>query len=214
MKTYHVNKIADNQLNITGNVKRDSFWNNAIVIDDFSYAVGECLSPKTLFMALYNNKNFYFRYEAEASEVLTFVQDNHKMEVINSERVELFFARDKKLNPYHCLELDAKGRILDYTTRYYRNFDYQWSWKKGHLQIATAEYNTGYVVEGAISLESLKEYGVFKNNEMLTGLFRGYCTALPTAKSKAQLNWISWITPKVEKPDFHIPSAFGRLVFK
>ncbi len=211
MKEYLVKNI-NRQVEITAGAERGNIWDNADINTDFAYACGDDNPPKTTFMALHDNEYLYFRYEAKVAQVLTFTVEDHKMEVVDSERVELFFCRDKELNPYYCLELDARGRVLDYVTSYYRNFDYEWSWKKGHLNICANEYAGGYVVEGAISLMSLREYGVLKGNEMLTGLFRGYCTALPEAGRKAQLRWISWVNPKIEKPDFHIPEVFGKLI--
>lgn len=214
MKIYLVKEVVDNQIEVVGCKERNSVWNSAEKNSDFTYPWEDDVAPNTTFMALHDSKNFYFRYEVEATKVNTFVDKNHKLEVVDSERVELFFCRNKKLNPYYCLELDAHGRVLDYVTRYYRNFDYEWSWEENNLKVKASEYKGGYVVEGAITLDSLRKYELLKNNEMLTGLYRGYCTTLPTAGTGAQLRWISWINPEVEEPDFHIPSSFGKLIFE
>jgi hypothetical protein len=51
------------------------------------------------------------------------VVKNDKLEVVNSERVEIFFRKDEALTPYYGLELDANGRVLDYEAEYHRKFN-------------------------------------------------------------------------------------------
>ncbi len=213
MKTYQV-KYINKQLPINADINRDNIWNEANKNTDFSYAGEDKHCGNTTFMALHNGEHLYFRFEVTLSDILTFIVENHKMEVVNSERIELFFCKDKSLNPYYCLELDATGRVLDYITRYYRDFDYEWSWQKDHLLVQANQHQNGYVIEGAITLASLKNYGVLIQNEILTGLFRGYCTALPQGNESAKLRWITWVNPKVNQPDFHIPEVFGKLILE
>ena len=62
-------------------------------------------------------------------------------------------------------------------------------------------------------MEALKSMGCVHENEeglyLIAGLFRaefsgdGGCGHLE--------NWISWIDPKTDSPDFHVSSAFGTL---
>jgi len=209
MKVYSVKQIASNQLTLDGNIM-SPIWDKANITNDFSYPWEEQTPPKTSFRALYDDDYFYFRFDVEDNNVLTHVSEDHKMEVVDSDRVEIFFRQDEKLNPYYCLEMDARGRVLDYVTRYYRDFDYEWQWPgTDNLSVKASETNEGYVVEGAISLASLKELGLLKNNVMEAGLYRGYCMHLPNPDS--ELRWISWVNPEVEEPDFHIPSSFGKL---
>lgn len=210
MKTYSVKHIASNQLNLDSN-SMNSIWEQANVTTDFSFPWEDKIAPKTSFRALYDNEFLYFRFEVEDDNVLTHVMEDHKMEVVDSDRVEIFFRQNEKLNPYYCLEMDARGRVLDYVTRYYRDFDYEWQWPgSDNLRIKASENNEGYVVEGSIRLSSLKELGLLKNNVLEAGLYRGYCMELP--KPQAKLRWISWVRPEVERPDFHIPSSFGKLI--
>jgi len=103
-------------------------WDKANITDDFSFPWEDETPPKTSFIALYDNDYFYFRFDVEDDHVLPHVKDDHKMEVVDSYRVEIFFRQDEQLNPYYCLDMDARGRVLDYATRYYRDFDYEWQW--------------------------------------------------------------------------------------
>ncbi len=209
MNTYSVKRIASN-LQTLDSKAMNPIWEQANVNSDFSFPWEEKTPPKTSFRALYDNEFFYFRFDVEDDNVLTHVKDDHKMEVVDSDRVEIFFRQDEKLNPYYCLEMDARGRVLDYVTRYYRDFDYEWQWPASdNLSVKASENKEGYIVEGAISLSSLKELGLLKDNVLEAGLYRGYCMKLPNPE--AELRWISWVNPAVEEPDFHIPSSFGKL---
>ena len=212
MKIYSVKRIASNELTLDPNLM-SPIWEQANLTSDFSFPWEAQTPPKTSFRGLYDDDYFYFRFDAEDDNVLTHVKDDHKMEVVDSDRVEIFFRQDDKLNPYYCLDMDARGRVLDYVTRYYRDFDYEWQWPGSeNLSVKASENKDGYVVEGAIRISSLKELGLLKNNVLEAGLYRGYCMQLPNPE--AELRWISWVNPEVKEPDFHIPSSFGKLILE
>lgn len=212
MKEYIVKHIYSNLQNAEGS-EMSPLWEKANVICDFSYPWEDKEAPTTRFRALWDDNYFYFRYDVEDENVLTYIDKDHKMEVVDSDRVEIFIRKDEKLNPYYCLEMDARARVLDYTTKFYRDYDYLWEWPKpDNLRVKAFENKTGYIVEGAISLSSLKDLGLFKNNELEIGLFRGHCMELPVGDADADLRWISWVKPDSDEPDFHIPSSFG--IFK
>lgn len=211
MKEYIVKRTSQGVTEITGK-EMNTVWEMADLNSDFSYPWENEKVPKTNFRALHDDEYFYFRFDVEDDNVLTYVDKDHKMEVVHSDRVEIFFRQDENLNPYYCLEMDARGRVLDYVTHYYRDFDYEWAWPEfKNLSVKAIANGTGYVVEGAISLSSLKELGLLKNNELEAGLYRGYCMKLPIEKAEADLRWISWVKPDSKEPDFHIPSSFGKL---
>lgn len=165
------------------------------------------------FRALWDDQKFYFRFDVVAKDVLILVKTNHKMEVVDSDRVEIFFLTDSRLNPYYCLEMDPLGRVLDYKTQYYRNFEYTWQWPGDkQLDVNASLTKAGYFVEGFITLDSLRQLDVLRNNELQAGLFRGECVKL--SDLEADFNWISWIRPDSPEPDFHIPSSFGTILLK
>ena len=194
MKIYCVRRLSSSQ-QISACKLKDSIWEQANLNTDFSFPWEDETAPQTSFRALYDDDNFYFRFDVEDANVLTYVVEDDKMEVVNSDRVEIFFRQNDKLNPYYCLEMDARGRVLDYATRYYRDFDYQWQWPGvDKLYVTASENKEGYVVEGAIGLSSLKELGLLKDNVLEAGLYRGYCMKLPDPE--AQLRWINGHYPE------------------
>ena len=132
------------------------------------------------------------------------------MEVVDSDRVEIFFRRDEQLDPYYCLELDPLSRVLDYKAGYYRQFDFEWHWPGLKDLVVNGMFSEpGYAVEGSATLASLSRLGLLQNNILEAGLFRGQCLKLPP---EPEFKWISWAKPESSTPDFHIPSAFGRIV--
>lgn len=185
-------------------------WGNAEILADFCSPWTSEAVPTMTFRALWNDKDFVFRFDVVDTGVHVFVKTNQKMEVIYSDRVEIFFRKDERMSPYFCLELDPYGRVLDYKTQYYRKFEYDWKWP-GHdnLRVQAGFTAGGYWVEGAVSLSSLKELGLLNIGRLEAGIFRGKCN---NAAPEPEFTWISWVKPDSETPDFHIPSAFGQVI--
>jgi hypothetical protein len=185
-------------------------WERANELKAFVYPWSPEMPPEITFRALWDKLRFYFRFDVVAPEVLTYVLNNNKMEVVHSDRVEIFFRSDARLDPYYCLEMDPLGRVLDYRTRFYRQFEYQWQWPgKKQLLVRAAMTESGYWVEGSMSLGSLRKLGLLENNRLQAGLYRGQCLRL--TGQQAEFKWISWVRPDSERPDFHIPSSFGTI---
>ena len=63
------------------------------------------------------------------------------------------------------------------------------------------------MVEGSITLASLRDLDLLNNDELQAGLFRGEC--LKAGDTQSSFSWISWVKPDSDHPDFHIPSSFG-----
>lgn len=182
-------------------------WTKANKLYDFIYPWRDDVPSRTNFQAVHDGHKFYFRFEVEDNNILTYRDTDHKEEVVYSDRVEIFFKKDDRMSPYFCLEMDAAGRVLDYEAHYYRKMNFNWQWPENGLSVASTQSANGYTVEGSISLASLKALGILDKGRMLTGLFRGECVELNG--KNADLKWISWINPGTPKPDFHVPSAFG-----
>ena len=197
MKQFSIFKLE----NFTG-------WDKIDELNDFSYPWEKEESPSTTFKAYYNQNYIHFRFVASGPKPLVFVDKNHKMEVVYSERVEIFFRSNDKMNPYYILEIDPYGRVLDYKAQLHRKFDRNWQWPEP-LFIETAINNKNYTVEGKISLFVLKQLDLINNCQIQIGLYRGHCTELK--EKKASIKWISWIDSKTSEPDFHVPSSFGIL---
>lgn len=210
MKKYTVNKITNQ--NFESIIQHHKIWAIANVNNDFHYPWENGLDANTAFRALYDEHNLYFRFEVICNPVLTHVVNNNKMEVNDSDRVEIFFRKDDKLTPYYGIEMDSNGRLMEYKAKHYRNLDFDWSWPKGGIQLFSELTDTGYILTGALSFESLKQLNLLNGNCIEAGLFRGHCLKLPEGNNEADLTWISWLRPNSAEPDFHIPSSFGKLI--
>jgi hypothetical protein len=186
-------------------------WNTLEPLRDFSYPWEVTAAPNTSFAAYHDGEHLHFCFTAEGPTPLIHVEDNHKLEVTQSERVEIFFRVNEEMQPYYCLEIDPTGRVLDYEAHHYRNFNRNWQWPDP-LYIIPQIHNDHYTVEGKVRLKTLEAMSILKGNRMEAGLFRGHCTAL--LKGKATLKWISWVHPGTPTPDFHVPTAFGTLILQ
>jgi hypothetical protein len=196
---------------ILKNVQDFSDWSQIHTINDFNYPWQSEKAPETSFQAFYDSKDLYFRFVAFVLNPLIFVKDNHKDEVLKSERVEIFLRKDYRMTPYFCFEIDPLGRLFDYKASYYRQFEYTEHWIEP-LFIHSVIENDKYCIQGKFNLKALRKLGLLINNEIQIGLFRAHCTKIEN--NKATFKWISWVKPDIEKPDFHVPTAFGTFLLK
>ncbi|MFL5747059.1 MAG: carbohydrate-binding family 9-like protein [Niastella sp.] len=210
-QTYTVKRIPGNTMKITGRGDNKA-WQKATVLTDFTFPWEPDKAPATSFSALWDGEWLYCLYQATDDSIITPVIKNNKIDAGASDRVEIFMTRDTSLLPYYCLEMDATGRTLDYRASFYRKMDYAWSWPAKQYFIKTSATNTGYIVEIAISIQSLNELRLLQKHRMLAGLFRA---ERKTAQGGYNaFHWISWVKPNSTQPDFHTPSAFGVLVLE
>lgn len=208
-QVYHVKKIRPGDLNINGKADSNT-WSRAGLLTHFSLPWDSGLAPATSFAALWDEAWLYCRFLVKDDSIITYVKNNEKRETGASDRVEIFFKQDDRMQPYYCLEMDAAGRIMDYSAMHYRQMNYLWQWPAAQLQVKTVRTKDGYILEAAISLASLKQLGLLKRNRLQAGLFRAECTGIENGRPN--FKWISWINPSVPEPDFHIPAAFGILL--
>lgn len=208
---YDVVAIKNSSIKIDGQVN-EAVWDSVPAISgSFHYPWENIKAPETVFKAFHDNTNLYFSFIVTDKDVL--VDDNWQGEstVDNEDRVEIFFGGTKieqpdnyNISPYYAIEVDAKGRVHDYSVVYYRHFDSEW--KLPGLQTAAVQSPTGYSVEGAIPLKFLRDAKLINNNRMKTGLFRA---EFSKKGSDINMQWISWVSPATDYPEFHVESAFG-----
>lgn len=191
--------------------EQEPLWKSIPVIKDFTNLTTQHGELETHFQAYYCKQYIHFKFTAFGQEPKVYVYNNHKMEVCESERVEIFLRVDGKMSPYYCLEIDAIGRLLDYKAEYYRKFDYDWSWREP-ISIQSDIKGNCYIISGKLNISYLKELQILKNQKLQIGLFRGHCKNI--IENKASMEWISWIKTNSIKPDFHISSAFGTFILK
>ncbi len=187
-------------------------WDTMRPITDFSYPWRSEKPTPTVFKACLSLSHFYFHYEVEDPAIRTKIASWPERPVIDSDRVEIFFRKDATMSPYFCLEIDARGRVLDYVADFHRQFDYDWEWPEGQLAVSGALTEKGYEVTAGVSIPSLQQLGVWQDNRLEVGLYRAEYL-FDAAGTQKDVKWISWCTPDSAHPDFHIPSSFGELVW-
>lgn len=213
---YDVN-YRDSSVNIDG-VLEEEVWNSLGVISgSFLYPWEKIEAPFTEFKAYHDNNNFYFSFVVRDQAVVSEEEwKEDESTVDNEDRVELFFASTSIDKPveyeiplYYATEVDPLGRAHDYSVKYYREFDSKFNFDgaKNAAQIV----DDGYVVEGYIPLTTLKALNLFSEDQIIrVGVFRAEFTK---NHDELVMQWISWVDPKTEVPDFHVDSAFGQFRF-
>ena len=201
-KSYRAHR-ADDPIDVDG-VLDESVWAEALRESELSFPWQEREAPATEFRALSGDRHLYFAFIVHDADIV--IDEGVDEEAVaRGDRVELFFAPNLSLDDYVCFEIDPRGRVLDYRASYYREFDSDWDLPE--LVVASVVSDTGYVIEGSIPLAALP--GPDEDGHVLTGIFRAELSHRDGDEPLAE--WISWVIPDSEEPDFHIPSAFGWL---
>ena len=207
---YAVKRVENNDIGILklSNEK----WEGANMLSNFKQPWAQQESKETMFRALHDNRYLYLQYTVADENILLYQGNGFKSDVAQSDRVEIFLRRDRGLKRYYCLEIDPSKRVLDYSASFYREFNTDWTWPKGHLWIDCEETPEGYRIDVALSKDSLRDLGLINGNRIEVGIFRGDCVSLPTNEyQESMINWVTWVDPNTKEPDFHVPSSFGVL---
>ncbi len=207
-KEYTVKKVSK-ALDINGEGD-DPQWEGATILRDFSYPWRDEDAPSTVFRALYDEAYLYFIYHVQDDEIhVEQSYDTDKLNAVYSDRVEIFLKKSDAMDPYYSLEMDASSRLYDSKGKFYREIDGDWRYPADEITIKSSMDDEGYIVEGKISMRSLREFDLIDGQVIHAGLYRGNYV-----NGGRDTKWISWIMPDAEQPDFHIPSSFGRLILE
>ncbi|MBP6783568.1 MAG: hypothetical protein KA152_07230 [Verrucomicrobiales bacterium] len=181
----------------------------ASVLEDFSFPWLDRPCPVTSFRAVWNEERLRFRFDVEDDDLVLDETGEPHAAALGSDRVELFFATSADLStPYYGAEMEPRGSVYDYQAIYHRKFDDSWCFDG--LEFTGEILEGGYLVEGTITLQSLRELGCLMGSEMIAGVYRAEFSHGPDGIVQ---DWISWIDPQVTTPDFHVPSSFGKFLF-
>ena len=211
INTYNVNLIEKNKLNISGKGD-DVLWNKAAILDNFVSPWNTDKKSEIIFKALWDRENLFFNFTVFDTEIHIEKKDDSVESIGNSDRVELFFRPDDSLNPYYCLEIDTCSRIMDFIAYPNSNFDFNWDWPQNNLKVKSSINADSFIVEGSISIKSLKRFNLINNNIIETGVFRAKYKK--TQNKTFEPTWITWVNPNTETPNFHISSSFGRFILQ
>jgi hypothetical protein len=201
----------------------------AVVERHFTFPWKQGPAPRTEFRALCDENNLYFSFRVQDADIVILEDLNDKADEVFEDRIELFLSRDDRMNDYYCIEIDSRGRVLDYRASYYRRFDR--SWKLQGLETKAASLADGYEIEGRIPRTSLAALGFpqFKPGaRVLCGLYRAEFSRDRSGKPFTPSDsihtlgrkldgpppiedWMSWVDPHTKEPDFHVPASLGWL---
>ncbi|MEN8227601.1 MAG: carbohydrate-binding family 9-like protein [Bacteroidota bacterium] len=143
---------------IIDGVLDEEVWQKAQSETDFSFPWENTTPPGTEFRAVFSDNNLFFSFRVHDDEVVLKDTIGNEEELMEEDRVELYFSPDDQMRHYYCIEIDALGRVLDYETIYHRQFNFSWDWEG--LSSAGLLTDEGYIVEGMIPLSSLKSLGM------------------------------------------------------
>lgn len=212
---YTVERIQEGSLDITG-LAEASPWDNANELTHFVSPWDDKPIKPITFKALYDETYFYFSFVVLDDRIYIQLKDDSKESIAQSDRVELFLRPDESLSPYYCLEIDTQPRIMDFKAMPNRDFDLKWNWPKDEIQVKSAILEDKFIVEGKITLNSLKTLNLIKDDFfgrfMEVGIYRAKYN--PDSAGHFQPTWITWVDPNTPEPDFHIPSSFGIFRFR
>lgn len=208
MKNYNVNCIEKDTLILTGKGD-DSLWQKAELLTDF-VSPWDIKKPKKIeFKAMWDTENLFFCFTVYDNVIHIDKTDNSFESIGNSDRVELFFRINASLNPYYCLEIDPTPRIMDFKAYPNKNFNFEWNWPINDINVKSQINSNNFTVEIAITIKSLKNLNIIKENKIEIGIFRAKYNKLEN--SIFEPTWISWVNPNTKNPNFHIPASFGVL---
>jgi len=208
MNSYNVNKIENNQLEITGKGV-SVLWKEANTLTDFISAWDKETQKEIEFKSLHDTENLYFQFRVYDNQVHIDKTDNTNASINESDRVELFFRANESLDPYYCLEIDPSPRVMDFKAKPNKNFDFDWKWPNDGLEVKSTIEKDYFIVEGSISKESLEQLNLIKNNKIETGIYRAKYNKVNDTDYEP--TWISWVNPNTLEPNFHTPTSFGVL---
>lgn len=199
---------CDNNSQIIIDGIMDPGWEKAILLNNFKDHWNHKEVGLTRFRALWDNEWLYFIYEVEDTEIiLEQGYSDSESNAVRSDRIELFFSDLVRDSIYYAFEIDADARRFDSKGVFKKYIDREWDMPSKDIQLASSKHKSGYVVEGKLSIQKLKELSVItKELELKTGLFRGEYSS-----GQDSIIWISWGKSNSPKPNFHLPSAFKTL---
>jgi len=190
---------------------REKNWEAAEELTAFTFPWTDAEPPATRFRAFWPDDCLHFRFVVDDPDLVLDESPDPSQAVLGSDRAELFFATDRELSGhYYGLEMDPRGGVYEYRARHYREIDD--SWTMPGLVVEGRRREGGYEVVGEIPLDVLRDLDCLRNGRMVTGVYRAEFSH--AAGGRVDEDWIAWVDPRTESPDFHVASSFGCFVFE
>lgn len=227
-RTYRARWLPVAKIKLDGKAD-ESEWAKADVENRFIFPWKKDPAPATEFRALCDGRHLYFTFRVHDEDIVVLEKLRDEEDAMFEDRVELYFSRDEAMKDYYCAEVDSRGRAFDYRGAFYRRLDTAWSFKG--LEAKALPLPQGYVVEGRIPLASFEAVGFPRlkpGAKIRCGLYRAEFShdrsGRPVEQKPSIHNrgrqiegpppiqeWMSWVDPKTEEPDFHVPTSLGWL---
>lgn len=202
-------KHVDNAPIIDAN-ENDAAWQQAQTLTQFTFPWDTKMAPATEFKAVWNSEAIYFRYRVADKHVTI---GEGERGALDSDRVEIFLAKDKKLSQYYTMEIDANDQIYSaigtYDVKIQKRtslIEFEWD----GLKTSSKQTEDGYLVEGSIPMSTLTKMGLWQDKEqtqLLCALMRAEFTKTTNG---IDMGWIAWNDPQLPTPNFHNPKPFGQ----
>lgn len=170
---------------------------------DGLHAPWDNLNDNTKFRCFVDDTHFRFLFEIVDSTLMVNDFLTKETDIDFEDRGEIFFSPTKDMSLYWCAEMDPKGRIMDYSCRYYRNMDYTWKFET--LEVVAAITSGGYMLSGKLALDELKEMGINEADDFYMGVFRA------DYRQDGSVKWFSHVMADDETPDFHKPEMLFKV---
>jgi hypothetical protein len=229
-QTYPARHVSPANIELDG-VADEPAWAQAVVEKHFVFPWKPGPAPATEFRALWDDENFYFSFRVQDADIVVVENFRDPKDAVLEDRVEFYLCRDERMKDCYCVEIDSRGRVLDYHASYYRNFNFDWDF--AGLETQASPRPDGYEVEGRIPLQSITALGfppIRAGVKARFGIFRAEFShdrsgrKVEPAETIHNLGrklagpppieeWISWVDPKISEPDFHVPASLGWLEF-
>lgn len=190
----------------------DAAWDLAQPLTEFTFPWRADEAPATEFRALWDREALYFRYVLEDKQLA--IGTDPQRAVLDSDRAEIFLAKDPQLSSYYTMEVDPKARVFSADAAYDPvkkkrvKLDSSWSWPGLVTKASITEQ--GYVVEGKLPMATITKLALWQDDarsELLCALMRAEFT--PGADNSLDMGWMTWVDPHTAKPNFHNPGTFG-----
>jgi len=188
-------------------------WKRIPVYKDFVSPWDEQPFGETTFQHQNDAAWFYFLFKVIDEDIQLCDTSLHDaLNVLQSDRVELFFTKDSLMQPYYTFEMDADNRLFDARCNIVTNnkvnpkqINANWNIGDKDLQFTATKTKNGYKVEGKIAMSFLQNEQLITNNKLWCGIQRADFSATKTPQ------WICAKDPKTSYPEFHCWGVFMEL---
>lgn len=186
----------------TGSIISATVWQRVPAMKSFCAPWTDDLQDETQFQCYLSPHYMYFRFQVPDQTLTLKEPFREKLDVCPEDRAEIFLSATPGMDIYYCMEMDPRGRTLDYVASFYRQYDYEWSFAT--LQTETQISADGYIVAGRLSTAEMLQLGI-PLDVFYMGIFRA------DFDGPQNVVWYSLLRVEREQADFHIPEMLYRV---